>query len=118
MFGASSSVQNFDILANTIKTLATVGCEIPRKLIHRQLDDTPIVAPASSGWCEEFYQAYKRICEEINIELAPDCPNKDKSYGPTTKGKVLGIWFDSTTLCWKLPSDKREKTLDESDRIQ
>jgi hypothetical protein len=112
MFGASSSVQNFDILANTIKTLAVVGCEIPRKLIHRQLDDTPIVAPAGSGWCEEFYQAYKRICEEINIELAPDCPNKDKSYGPTTRGKVLGIWFDSTTLCWKLPSDKREKTLD------
>ncbi len=111
MFGASSSVQNFDILANTIKTLASVGCDIPRKLIHRQLDDTPIVAPADSGWCKDFYQSYKKICDEINIELAPDCPNKDKSYGPTTKGKVLGIWFDSTTLCWKLPSDKRESTL-------
>jgi hypothetical protein len=49
MFGASSSVQNFDILANTIKTLAAVGCSIPNKLIHRQLDDTPIVAPAGSG---------------------------------------------------------------------
>jgi hypothetical protein len=111
MFGASSSVQNFDILANTIKTLVAVGCKIPRKLIHRQLDDTPIVAPAGSGWCEEFYQAYKQICEEINIELAPDCPNQDKSYGPTTRGKVLGIWFDSSTMCWKLPSDKREKII-------
>jgi hypothetical protein len=30
MFGASSSVQNFDILANTIKTLAAVGCNIPK----------------------------------------------------------------------------------------
>jgi hypothetical protein len=112
MFRANSSVQNFDILANTIKTLAAVNCKIPRKLIHRQLDDTPIVAAAGSGWCEEFYQAYKSICKKINIELAPDCPNKDKSYGPTTRGKVLGIWFDSSTMCWKLPSDKREKTID------
>jgi hypothetical protein len=112
MFRASSSVQNFDILANTIKTLAAVGCSIPNKLIHRQLDDTPIVAPAGSGWCEEFYQSYKSICKKINIELAPDCPNRDKSYGPSTRGKVLGIWFDSSTMCWSLPTDKREKTID------
>jgi hypothetical protein len=111
MFGASSSVQNFDILANTIKTLEAVGCSIPNKLIHRQLDDTPIVAPAGSGWCEEFYHSYKTLCEKINIELAPDCPNRDKSYGPSTRGKALGIWFDSSTMCWSLPTEKREKTL-------
>ncbi len=86
MFGASSSVQNFDILANTIKTLAAVGCNIPKKLIHRQLDDTPIVAPAGSGWCE-VYESYKSICEKINIELAPDCPNRDKSYDPRPEEK-------------------------------
>ncbi len=70
-----------------------------------------MVAPAGSGWCEEFYESYKSICEKINIELAPDCPNRDKSYGPSTRGKVLGIWFDSQTMRWKLPSDKREKTI-------
>ncbi len=35
MFGAASSVQNFDILANTVKTLTLVNCKIPSRLVHR-----------------------------------------------------------------------------------
>jgi hypothetical protein len=111
MFGASSSVQNFDILGNTITSLAKVGCGIPSHLIHRQLDDTPVIAPKNSGWCEEFYNSYKNICEKINLQLAPECPDLDKSFGPTTKGKVLGIWFNTKTTSWKLPEDKRLKTV-------
>jgi hypothetical protein len=49
MFGAASSVQNFDILANTVKTLALARCKIPSRFVHRQLDDVPLVAPANSG---------------------------------------------------------------------
>ncbi len=111
MFGASSSVQNFDILGNTITSLAKIGCGIPFHLIHRQLDDTPVTAPKKSGWCEEFYNSYKNTCERINLQLAPECPEFDKSFGPTTKGKVLGIWFDTETMSWKLPEDKRVKTI-------
>jgi hypothetical protein len=71
----------------------------------------PVVGPSNSGWCEEFLDSYKRICSEINLQLAPVCPNFDKSFGPTTTGKVLGIWFNTKTLCWKLPEEKIAATL-------
>jgi hypothetical protein len=38
-FGGKPSVQNFDIVGATIKELALLKCEIPAKLVHRQLDD-------------------------------------------------------------------------------
>jgi hypothetical protein len=57
-FGPASSVQNFDILANTVKTIALSKCRIPARFAHRKLDDVPIVAPGNNGWCEEFYKTY------------------------------------------------------------
>ncbi len=45
MFGAAASVQNFDIVANTVKSCCLANCAIPRKLVHRQLDDVPVVCP-------------------------------------------------------------------------
>jgi hypothetical protein len=113
MFGAASSVQNFDILANTIKTLTLVNCRIPSRFVHRQLDDVPIVAPANSNWCKEFYDTYKNICNHINVELAKQCPDFDKAFGCTKEGKVLGIIFNTRTLSWRLPEDKRIKTISE-----
>jgi hypothetical protein len=63
------------------------------------------------GWCEEYSKKYKDTCQELNIELAPICPSADKTFENVTKGKVLGILFDSEKLEWSLPSDKRSKTL-------
>jgi hypothetical protein len=91
MFGACSVVQNFAIVANTVKSLALADCKIPSRFVLRQLDNVPVVSPAGSGWCEEFLVSYKRVCEKINLQLAADCPKFDKSFGPTTYGKVLGI---------------------------
>jgi hypothetical protein len=110
MFGARSAVQNFDIVANTIKTLASAGCNIPARYIHRQLDETPVVSPASKNWCGKFLEKYRSLCEHINLELAPDCPNFDKSFGPTTMGKVLGIWFKTSDLTWRLSDEKISAT--------
>jgi hypothetical protein len=111
MFGACSSVQNFDVVANTIKTLAKLQCSIPNRFVLRQLDDTPIVAPAGSGWCEDFLKSYQDLCKEIGLELASECPKFDKSFGTTKLGKVLGIWFNTESMCWRLPEEKRIATL-------
>ena len=111
VFGAQSAVQNFDILANTVKTLAKVSCNIPSAFILRQLDDTPVIGPAHTNWCEEFYKSYLNICSSINLELAENCPAFEKAFGVTREGKVLGIFFDSTNLTWYLPEDKRTKTI-------
>jgi hypothetical protein len=117
MFGAKGAVQNFDILSNTVKTLALARSHIPSKFVHRQLDDVPIVGPKSSGWCEEFLSNYKKICSEINLILAEECKSFDKAFGCTTRGKVLGIYFDTTNQTWKLPDDKKIKTISAIDAI-
>jgi hypothetical protein len=98
-------------MANTVKTLAAAGSDIPSRFIHRQLDDTPVIAPASKNWCNIFLNNYKSICEKINLELAPDCPQHDKSFGPTKVGKILGIWFNTTNLTWRLSDEKVSATI-------
>jgi hypothetical protein len=112
MFGAAASVQNFDVLGNTIRACALSTCDIPRKLVHRQLDDVPVVAPKNSQWGHEFEQSYRSICKKSNIVLAPDCKLFEKAFSNTSTGKVLGIIFNTDTLSWRLPVDKIKKCLD------
>jgi hypothetical protein len=111
IFGASTSVCNFDMLGETVKTIVLADCNIPHNLVMRQVDDVPVVAPKNSGWCEEYSEKYKKTCQDLNIELAPNCPSADKAFENVTKGKVLGILFDSENMSWSLPSEKRSKTL-------
>jgi hypothetical protein len=73
MFGVAALVQNFDILGNTIKACVLATCAIPRKFVHRRLDDVPLVAPLNSPWGHEFANTYRSICSKINMVLAPDC---------------------------------------------
>jgi hypothetical protein len=112
IFGARTSVCNFDILGAVILVLAVIQCSIQRHLVHRQLDDVPIVVPfKKKHWCTEFTAKYRSICNDVGIQLAEDCPQSDKAFSCTQYGKVLGIWFDTRNLEWKLPEEKRDKTL-------
>lgn len=110
-FGAVASVSNFDIFGNTTQALARVMGNIPRRWCQRQLDDCPVISPAGTDWCENFSVEYMNVCQQINVKLAEDCPKKDKAFRNQTEGKVLGIWFDSKTMEWTLPTEKAEKAL-------
>ena len=111
IFGAKSSVCNFDIFGNTVKCLALCDCKIKSEFVHRQLDDVPVVGPANSNWCEEYTLSYKKLCSELSIKIANDCPKFEKAFSNSKFGKVLGIFFDSEKLCWSLPEDKKDKAL-------
>lgn len=111
IFGARTAVSNFDTLGKTILDLVMSVSSIPRSLVHRQLDDVPIVAPAHSQWCEEFSENYKNTCVLLNVKLAADFPHNEKSFSNSTFGKVLGIHFDTTLMQWRLPEDKKLKSL-------
>jgi len=50
IFGAITSVSNFDQLGKTVLDITLDRSQIPKKLVHRQLDDVPVVGPKSSGW--------------------------------------------------------------------
>jgi hypothetical protein len=109
MFGTVSSVQNFDIIGNTLKAISMAECNIPRRWVHRQLDDVPYVSRANSPDGTLFEAQYREICDTIGIALAKECLSFDKAFSNSTYGKVLGIIFDTTTLSWRLSDEKNLK---------
>ncbi len=111
IFGSISAVSNFDQLGHTKVDLAVVYSEVRKELVHRHLDDVPMVSPEMSGECARFTEVYKLICEKLNLRLAPDCPNKVKAFSDSKEGKVLGIWFDTELLSWSLHEEKKAKIL-------
>jgi len=111
IFGARSAVCNFDVAGNTFNTLCIVYSETNPDLVCRHLDDNTNAGSADSKNCEKFTACYKEICADLNIPLAADCPKFEKAFSNSTKGKVLGIEFDSSDLSWSLPQDKTTKTL-------
>ena len=109
-FGSTSAPAGFDDFGETVTNIAATISETPKSLIHRQLDDVPVVAPASSNIAESFSNTYKNVCKKLNVELAPPCPSFEKAFEPSTTGTVLGIRFDSSKMTWKLPVDKWTET--------
>jgi hypothetical protein len=111
VFGAKTSVCNYDIVGETLKLIALIESEIPATFVLRQVDDVPVVAPEKSGLCENFSATYKNVCGEFNVKLAPDCPIMDKAFTCQKRGKVLGVKFDSTDLTWSLSDKKIQNAL-------
>jgi hypothetical protein len=111
LFGAETAVCNYDRLGNTTKTIAVVICQCSERSAPRQLDDTVKIDTANSNNCQKFTSTYKQLCEDIGIKLADNCPNNEKAFENKTFGKILGIFFDSSDLTWKLPDEKVQKTL-------
>ena len=111
IFRARTAVGNFDIFGNSLRSLALANCPIPTNLVHRQLDDVPSVAQKNSDWDKSFTESYENICKQIRVGLAEDCPKLEKAFKHVTKGKVLGIFFNSEDLTWMLPDDKKHRAL-------
>jgi hypothetical protein len=111
VFGDKSSVAAFDRLGKTCVDFACLLSNTPEWLIHRTLDDTPLVVPASSDIGKKFATAYEYVCNSVNARLAPPCPKNEKAFCDQTKGTVLGIVFDSEKLSWSLSHEKATRVL-------
>jgi hypothetical protein len=110
-FGSKAAPANFDDLGETLVNIAKTLSNTPSVLINRQLDDVLVVSPESTKFAENFFHTYKKVCNSLNIELAPDCPNFEKAFPPSHFGKVLGINFNAKNLSWELPVKKQKETL-------
>jgi len=117
LFGAETAVCNYDRLGNTIKTIAVVICECSEKSVPRQLDDTVKIDASKSNNCQKFTSTYKQLCKDIDVTLAANCPRNEKAFENQTFGKILGIFFDTSDLSWKLPDEKIYKTLLSLDQV-
>jgi hypothetical protein len=111
IFGAKPAVPNFDKLGNTILALVLAQTSIPKSLVHRTLDDVPIVCPPNKSWGSEFVCTYVETCKKLNVKVTTSCDKYEKAFTNSYYGKVLGIFFDSKHLRWKLPDSKVNKAL-------
>jgi len=117
VFGSRAAPAFFDSLPETIVNVVCCLEQIPKKFVHRQLDDVPIVTPKDSGMTERFTNRYKKICEELNVPLAENCPNHEKAFGCSTFGTVLGINFDSDLMEWSLSAAKERDLQEQIDKF-
>ena len=117
VFGSKSAPTNFDSIPETVVNIVCTLTAVPRTIVHRQLDDVPVVSPASTTHTAAFAEKYVEVCEMLGLPLAEDCPMRDKSYGAGTTGTVLGIDFDSKSLTWKLPIAKAASIIDVIDKF-
>ena len=106
VFGSRSAPASFDCLSATIVNIVCTEENIQDKVVHRQLDDVPVVAAKGSGIAERFAAKYKEVCGKLEVPLAENCPNHEKAFGPSTYGTVLGINFDSEAMKWSISKDK------------
>jgi hypothetical protein len=90
--------------------LAVFEAGIPSHLVMRQVDDVPSISTEHHGFSEKFSCEYKKLCEHLNVELAPNCPNNDKAFENQVRGKVSGVMFDSSDLTWRMSDSKLWKT--------
>ena len=56
------------------------------------------MAPASSNITVRFSSEMRKVCGEVGIPLAENCPKAEKAFENVTKGTVLGVGFDSTKM--------------------
>jgi hypothetical protein len=112
VFGRKTAPASFDPLPETLVNIVCSIKHIPKRWVHRQLDDVPVVSPFDSGFTEAFTRGYSQICKDLRVPLAENCPNHDKAFGPSTFGTVLGIGFDSEKLEWYISKEKADDLQD------
>ena len=60
VFGSAAAPAWFDPLSELIVNIVCTLGKVPKKFVHRQLDDVPMISPANSGLTEKFYTEYKK----------------------------------------------------------
>jgi len=105
IFGCVSSAGIFDRVAKVILFIVIKESGMDPALVCQHLDDIVAAAPANSTMLECFDNTFGEVAEKLGVKLAPrDDP--DKSFGPSTKGTVLGVYYDTEAWSWAMPEGK------------
>jgi len=109
IFGGVSSAGIFDDAAKLVLDLVCRRSNFPRHMVCQHLDDVCAAAAAGSLALHRFDAAFQEVALDIGVELAPrDDP--DKSFGPSTKGVVFGVEYDTVQWTWAIPEEKLQRT--------
>ena len=105
IFGCVSSVGIYDRAAKTVLRVVERMAAMPHELVCQHLDDVCAAAPAGTGLAKRFDESYAKVAELVGVKLAPrDDP--EKSFGPSTSGIVLGVFYDTVNWTWAVPTER------------
>ena len=105
IFGGSSSAGIFDATAKVVLELVCRLAKFDKRMVCQHLDDVCVAGPAHSDNVQNFDAAFQRVADRIGVKLAPrDDP--DKSFGPSKRGVVFGVLYNTEDWTWAIPEDK------------
>ena len=58
VFGSKSAPANFDLIKETVVNVVCSLTNVSKGIVHRQLDDVPVVSPASTSFAQTFAAKY------------------------------------------------------------
>jgi hypothetical protein len=105
VFGSAATPATFDSLPATLVNITCSLEGIPTTRVFRQLDDVPVMGLQATGEVGRLYQRYKKVCRDINVPLAPKCPNTRKLLGRPRKEQT---WVLFLTLKNNLGASKKK----------
>ena len=107
VFGCVSSVGLYDRFARLVIWIAMKLESYLWFLLVQHLDDFIIFGPAGDDRVDRMYKRYWEVCTNLGISLQePADASLDKAYPPTTRGSILGIWFDTILWQWWISEEK------------
>ena len=105
VFGCVSSAGIYDRLAKVVLQIILHRSGMDPSMVIQHLDDVCAAAPAGSDALYRFDAEYFNVSEALGVKLAPrDDPKK--SFGPSTSGVVLGVFYDTEAWTWAMPEEK------------
>ena len=83
---------------------------MPKRCVTQHIDDVCAASHATSTAVDRFYAIYRKVCEEVGVELA-NVDDPDKAFAPSTRGLILGVCYDTEEFVWSLREDKLNRIL-------
>ena len=110
-FGGVPAPCNFDRLGKTKDLVVCINSGTSRNCVFRAVDDSPCVGKKDSEFVRKFSTEMREFCEKTHIPLAPNCPEAEKAFELVTRGTVLGVGFNSSSMTWFLAKEKADKVI-------
>ena len=106
IFGSSSSPGIFDDGAKVVLFIIIIFAAFIREWVIQHLDDVAAAAPADKkAMLQKFDQTFQEVSQQLGIQLAPR-DEKEKSFGPSQQGVILGVHYDTVSWTWGIPGEK------------
>ena len=105
VFGCASSAGIYDRLAKVVLFIVLRKSKFPEDQVIQHLDDVCAAAQKDSTHLEVFDAVFSEVAASLGVRLAPrDDP--EKSFGPSSAGIVLGVFYDLEEWVWAIPQGK------------